>query len=206
MLPKRSFDYEVVEHADRVAVIAYSGMWKDLGTWNTLTDEMADQSSGLVFLDAGTCSGVHVVNETALPVVVAGLRDAVVAATPDGILVTGKEESAHIKDLVTLASRDEPMCSDGQWGSSVIVRPGDKGVRDIGFIERVSISKFETYEGEASYSNRLVVLLCDGSGVLEAKGLRAELEVGASVVVEPGSPFSFVSRECGAELLLTVVR
>lgn len=206
LLPKRSFDYEVVEHAARVAVIAYSGMWKDLGTWNTLTDEMADQSSGLVFLDAGTCNGVHVVNETALPVVVAGLRDAVVAATPDGILVTGKEESAHIKDLVTLASRDEPMCSDGQWGSSVIVRPGDKGVRDIGSIERVSISKFETYEGEVCYSNRLVVLLCDGSGVLEAKGLRAELEVGASVVVEPGSPFSFVSRECGAELLLTVVR
>lgn len=206
LLPKRSFDYEVVEQADRVAVIAYSGMWKDLGTWNTLTDEMADQSSGLVFLDAGTCNGVHVVNETTLPVVVAGLCDAVVAATPDGILVTGKEESAHIKDLVTLASRDEPMCSDGQWGSSVIVRPGDKGARGIGSIEKVSISKFETYKGEACYSNRLVVLLCDGSGALEAQGLRVELEVGTSFVIDPGGSFSFVSKESGAELLLTVVR
>ena len=38
--PKISFDYEVAENADSVAVLPYSGQWKDLGTWNTLTDEL----------------------------------------------------------------------------------------------------------------------------------------------------------------------
>ena len=38
--PKISFDYEVAEKADSVAVLPYSGQWKDLGTWNTLTDEL----------------------------------------------------------------------------------------------------------------------------------------------------------------------
>ena len=33
-LPKISFDYEVVEKASSVAVVPYSGEWKDLGTWN----------------------------------------------------------------------------------------------------------------------------------------------------------------------------
>lgn len=37
-LPKISFDYEVVEKAKSVAVVPYEGEWKDLGTWNTLTD------------------------------------------------------------------------------------------------------------------------------------------------------------------------
>ena len=34
--PKISFDYEVAERAQSVAVIPFSGGWKDLGTWNTL--------------------------------------------------------------------------------------------------------------------------------------------------------------------------
>ena len=38
--PKISFDYEVAEKAQSVAVVPYTGQWKDLGTWNTLTDEL----------------------------------------------------------------------------------------------------------------------------------------------------------------------
>ncbi|MCQ5300053.1 mannose-1-phosphate guanylyltransferase, partial [Blautia wexlerae] len=37
--PKISFDYEVAEKAQSVAVVPFAGEWKDLGTWNTLTDE-----------------------------------------------------------------------------------------------------------------------------------------------------------------------
>lgn len=38
--PKISFDYEVAEKAQSVAVVPFNGQWKDLGTWNTLTDEL----------------------------------------------------------------------------------------------------------------------------------------------------------------------
>ena len=40
--PKISFDYEVAEKAQSVAVVPFAGEWKDLGTWNTLTDELSD--------------------------------------------------------------------------------------------------------------------------------------------------------------------
>ena len=40
MLPKISFDYEVVEKARSVGVIKYSGAWKDLGTWASLCREL----------------------------------------------------------------------------------------------------------------------------------------------------------------------
>lgn len=49
--PKISFDYEVAEKAKLVAVVPFSGKWKDLGTWNTLTDELEDHVIGNVITD-----------------------------------------------------------------------------------------------------------------------------------------------------------
>lgn len=39
-LKKISFDYAVVEHEPLIEVMRFSGTWKDLGTWNTLTEAM----------------------------------------------------------------------------------------------------------------------------------------------------------------------
>ncbi|MDE7142170.1 MAG: NTP transferase domain-containing protein, partial [Muribaculaceae bacterium] len=94
-MPKISFDYEVVEKADSVAVIPYSGDWRDLGTWNTLTDELSDLTHGNVITDS--CSSTYVINELEIPVVCIGAKDFVVAASPDGILVADKSVSASIK-------------------------------------------------------------------------------------------------------------
>lgn len=123
-LPKNSFDYEVVERARNITVVPYAGTWKDLGTWNTLSEEMADPISGDVWIDGGTVSNVHVINETGLPVVVAGVSDAVVVATPDGILVSGKDASSHIKGLVEEASAGRPMYERRQWGEYRVIDEG----------------------------------------------------------------------------------
>lgn len=120
-LPKNSFDYEVVEKADSIGVVSYSGQWKDLGTWNTLTDEMADETAGRVVIDDKTCENVHVINETGFPMVVAGLKDAVVVATPDGILATGKDASANIKKQVAQAAEGRPMYEQCRWGEYRVI-------------------------------------------------------------------------------------
>ena len=39
-LEKISFDYAVAEKESRIQVMRYDGNWKDLGTWNTLTEAM----------------------------------------------------------------------------------------------------------------------------------------------------------------------
>ncbi len=101
-LPINSFDYEVVENADSIAVVPYSGPWADLGTWNTLSAEMADRKSGHTVLDSSTCENTHVINELDIPLIVSGINDAVVVATVDGILVCSKEQSPRLKELVSL--------------------------------------------------------------------------------------------------------
>lgn len=113
-LPKRSFDYEVVEQAESIAVVPYSGLWKDLGTWNTLTEEMADWASGRAVISHS--ENVHVINETGLPMVVAGLKDSVIVATHDGILACSKDASATIKEQVKAVGETRPMYEKRRWG------------------------------------------------------------------------------------------
>lgn len=114
-LKKISFDYAVVEHEKDIAVMRFSGMWKDLGTWNTLTEGMTEPVMGKGILGEG-CQNVNIINELNVPVLCMGLQDMIVAASPEGILVTDKECSAHIKPYVD-GIEQQLMFAEKSWGS-----------------------------------------------------------------------------------------
>ena len=121
-LQKISFDYAVVEHEKNIAVLRFAGQWKDLGTWNTLTEAMEEPSIGKAILNE-TCSNVHVINELDVPVLVMGGKDMVVAASPEGILVSDKEESSYIKPYVD-AIDQQVMFAEKSWGSYKVLDVG----------------------------------------------------------------------------------
>ena len=97
--PKISFDYEVAEKAQSVAVVPYAGEWKDLGTWNTLTDELHKPIIGNAVMGSH-CENTHIINELPIAIYVDGLKDVVVAASPDGIIVCRKQYTEDIKNVV----------------------------------------------------------------------------------------------------------
>ncbi|ANY67937.1 mannose-1-phosphate guanylyltransferase [Paenibacillus sp. BIHB 4019] len=113
LLPKISFDYEVVEKASSIVVLPYEGYWKDLGTWNTLTEEMQNKQIGRGIISED-CINTHLINEIDIPVSILGLSNVVVAVSPDGILVTDKSASPRIKDFIS--SDQGPMYIERQWG------------------------------------------------------------------------------------------
>lgn len=98
-LPKISFDYAVVEHGSDIAVMRFGGAWKDLGTWNTLTEAMEEAAVGDVRFNEA-CRNVHAINELGIPILAMGLKDVVIAASPSGILIADKEQSSYIKPFV----------------------------------------------------------------------------------------------------------
>ena len=110
-LQKISFDYAVVEKEKSINVIRFSGSWKDLGTWNTLTEAMDEPVTGNA--TASDCENTHVINELQIPVIALGIKDAVIAATPDGILVSDKEKSPELKAFV---ADNRPMYERRGWG------------------------------------------------------------------------------------------
>lgn len=118
-LPKTSFDYAVVEKASSVIAVPYEGYWKDLGTWNTLTEEMKEPvvGRGKLSLDS---TNTHIINELDIPINVLGMPDAVITASPDGILVTSKEASPRVKEMLNDHS-ERPMFEERRWGSYKVV-------------------------------------------------------------------------------------
>lgn len=119
ILPKISFDYEVVEKAERIVALPYEGYWKDLGTWNTLTEEMATEQIGKGIV-CEKSENTHLVNELEIPVTVIGLSNVVVAASPDGILVADKAASPKVKDLIG-GFDQPPMYQERIWGWSKVL-------------------------------------------------------------------------------------
>ena len=114
-LTKISFDYAVVEKEDDIAVMRFAGEWKDLGTWNTLTEAMEEPVIGKGITD-DSCENVHIINELDLPLLCMGLKDVVVSASPDGILVSDKEKSSYIKPYVD-DIEGQIMYAEKSWGS-----------------------------------------------------------------------------------------
>ena len=110
-LTKISFDYAVVEKEEKIQVMRFAGQWKDLGTWNTLTEAMSDEVAGNAV--AVDCSNTHVINELQIPLIALGVSNLAIAATPDGILVTDKKKSDKLKDHVV---DQRPMVEKRSWG------------------------------------------------------------------------------------------
>ena len=50
----------------------FAGTWKDLGTWNTLTEAMDSHAVGEALFNEN-CENVHVVNELDVPILCMGL-------------------------------------------------------------------------------------------------------------------------------------
>lgn len=113
-LPKISFDYAIVERAKDVIALRYDGEWRDLGTWDSLTEKISTPIVGKG-ITSEECRGTHIINELDIPIVVVGLSNILVAASPDGILVSDKKTSPIIKDIVKEITQ-RPMFEERRWG------------------------------------------------------------------------------------------
>lgn len=126
ILTKISFDYAVVEKENNIQVQRFNGEWKDLGTWNTLTEAMEEPIVGKGEMNEN-CEGVHIVNELDVPVLAMGLHDVVISASAEGILVSDKEQSSYIKPFVDKFDQ-EVMFAEKSWGNYRVLDVGEKSM------------------------------------------------------------------------------
>jgi mannose-1-phosphate guanylyltransferase len=141
-LKKTSFDYEVLEKEPSIKTVAFNGIWEDLGTWASFTAHMGSEQYGKVVTD-NTCSNTNVINELSIPLVVSGVRNCVICACPDGILVTDKFLSSNLKPLVEQVPA-RPMFAEFPWGISGVM---DCTVHDDG--TEVLIKRTTVWAGQS---------------------------------------------------------
>lgn len=119
MLEKTSFDYAVVEKEEKNQVMRYEGKWKDIGTWNTLTESMDEKIFGKG-VENDECENTHIINELNVPILCMGLKNVIVAASSQGILVSDKEQSSYIKPFVEKIDQ-QIMFAEKSWGSYQVI-------------------------------------------------------------------------------------
>lgn len=179
--PKTSFDYEVAEKAESVAVVPFSGEWKDLGTWNTLTDELKQHVIGNAVM--GThCENTHVINELQHPIFVDGLKDVVVAACPDGILVCSKEHSEEIKKSVeNLTSR--PMYEERRWGTYRVLDDSYYADGRHALTKSITLKEGKNISYQIHHHRSETWTFVEGEGIFVLDGQEQRVKAGDTVVI-----------------------
>lgn len=186
---KISFDCAVVENESMIQVMRFTGSWKDLGTWNTMTEAMSDAVSGNAI--AVDCVNTHVINEQQIPLIALGAVDLVIAATPDGILVTDKGKSDRLKDYVV---EHRPMIEKRCWGEYQVL---DYRIQDDGqnFMTKhllIVPGKYISYQYHNHRSE--IWTFVDGEGEMVLDGIVRLVARGETVYIKPGVKHSVRAR------------
>jgi mannose-1-phosphate guanylyltransferase / mannose-6-phosphate isomerase len=131
--PNISIDYAVMEHTTRAALVPCAIGWNDVGSWSSLWEIQGQDEFGNVFqgdVIAHDTKGSFVHSEKLLTAVV-GVRDLIVVATKDAVLVSDKNRTQDVKavvDRLKAADRSEPMEHTvvfRPWGTIEVVDSGD---------------------------------------------------------------------------------
>ena len=178
-LTKISFDYAVVEHEKEIEVIRFKGMWKDLGTWNTLTEAMEENIVGKGELN-DTCKNVHIINEMDTPILAMGLHDVVISASPEGILVSDKEQSSYIKPFVDKYEQ-QVMFAEKSWGSFNALNIDDKSMTI-----KVTLNKGHRMNYHSHEHRNEVWVVTSGTGTTIIDGMKQNVSAGDVITMAKG--------------------
>lgn len=185
-LTKISFDYAVVEKEPSIQVMRYAGEWKDVGSWNMMSEVMADVTKGKVTLD-DTCVNVNVVNELDIPILVMGCKDLVVAASGDGILVSDKERSGAMKPYVE-AIESEVHYAEKSWGTYTVIDMQPTSMTVKVFLQAGKRMKYHAHELRDE-----VWTIVSGEGRTVVDGMEQIVRPGDVVTIAAGCKHTLIA-------------
>ncbi|MCD7725833.1 MAG: cupin domain-containing protein [Clostridiales bacterium] len=186
-LTKISFDYAVVEKEPKIQVQRFAGEWKDLGTWNTLTEAMEEETLGDVMLN-DNCENVHVINELDVPVLCMGLRDVVVSASPEGILVSDKEQSSYIKPYVDQLDR-QVMFAEKSWGNYRVL-----DIEEGGITVKVTLNPGHRMNYHSHERRHEIWNIISGEGTVIVDGMEQPVKSGDVVTMQAGCRHTIIAK------------
>ena len=193
-LKKISFDYAVVEQETSIEVVKYSGTWKDLGTWNTLTEAMGEHVFGNGIL-SDTCDNVHVINEMDVPILGMGLHNLVISASPQGILVSDKEQSSYIKPFVDNIDQ-QIMFAEKSWGYYRVL-----DVEEGSMTVKVTLNPGHGMNYHSHEYRDEIWNVIAGNGKTVVDGKERQVKAGDVIVLAAGSKHTVVAGKEGIQMI-----
>lgn len=185
-LKKTSFDYAIVEKESKIQVMRYNGKWKDIGTWDTLTEVMEEPAIGQATFDE-TCDNTYVVNELDMPVLCVGLKDIIVSASPSGILVSEKRKSGSIKPYVETL-KGQIMFAEKSWGTFKVI-----DVEEESLTIKVSLRAGDRMNYHSHERRDEIWNIVSGEGVVIVDGMEQPVKAGDVITIAAGCKHTIVA-------------
>ena len=183
---KISFDYAVVEHESSIQVMRFKGMWKDLGTWNTLTEAMDEDTIGNVVLN-DKCENTKVINSLDIPVLCMGTKNLIISASPDGILVTDPLQSSYIKPYVEKFD-STIRYAEKSWGKYEVI---DVGATSLTI--KVTMNKGHQMSYHSHERRDEIWTIISGEGTVIVDGMSQHVHSGDVVTIEAGCKHTIIA-------------
>ena len=176
---KISFDYAVAEKEDKISVLRFVGTWKDLGTWNTLTESVPENVIGKGIMN-DKCENVHIINELNIPILTMGLSDVVISASAEGILISDKHESSYIKPYVDDIV-GQVMFAEKSWGSFRVLNVEDESMTIL-----VTLNPGHSMNYHSHRMRDEVWVVIEGNGTTVVDGMKQDITVGDVITMQAG--------------------
>ena len=132
--PSISFDYAVLEHHDKIAVVPFAGQWSDVGSWNAVAalapaDEQNNRVVGSGKAIQSSNTYIHAPHRM---VVALGTDGLLIVDTPDALLVAAATHAEQVKDVVAHLQMEQlPQAAEHRrvarpWGHYDCVDAGER--------------------------------------------------------------------------------
>lgn len=145
-VPADSIDYAIMEKTERAAVVPAEFGWSDVGSFSALADVQEADSTGNVTVgdvlmeDTENCF----IHGDGYLVSTVGVKDLIIAATDDAVMVAQKGKDQDVKKLVeTLKAKKRPEADL----HSTVYRPWGN-YRTLALGDRYQVKEIEVYPGK----------------------------------------------------------
>ncbi len=178
-MPSVSFDRAVLEKEKGLKVLACDSRIRDLGTWAAITEMMPDAVIGKAVLSS-SCRNVNVINDMDIPVLAIDLKDLVISASQQGILVTSKTESIDISPFVDHIGQTV-MFAEKSWGSLKVLDVSDESMTIKLYIHAGKRMSYHSHEHRDE-----MWMIVSGEGKTVVDGMEQPVHPGDVITMEAG--------------------
>lgn len=181
-----SFDRAVVEKEKNLAVLRYDGLWKDLSTWDALSAEMTEPVMGKALYN-NACENLSVVNELNVPILCMGLKNVVVSASAEGILVSDKQQSQDIEPFVD-SMNQQVMFAEKSWGDFRVL-----DVEEGSLTVKISLNPGYRMNYHSHDHRDEVWTIISGTGRTIVDGMEEQVKPGDVITMEAGCKHTVIA-------------
>lgn len=123
-----------------------------------------------------------------VPILAMGLHDVVISASPEGILVSDKEQSSYIKPFVDKFEQ-QVMFAEKSWGSYKVI-----DVEDASMTIKVTLNSGHSMNYHSHKNRDEIWVVLAGTGETVVDGYRKSIKVGDVITMNAGCKHTVIAQ------------